>query len=107
MSKLVPFGTRLIIRPDEAVTHTKSGLVIPDRAQKLPSHGKVLAVGRGDYDQSTIPFSEFVWPDAKPVIPKVGDTVWFQKYSGVDVRFNDEDVIILHIGDILAVEEEE
>lgn len=104
---LEPFGNRVLIRPHEAVTTTKGGIAIPDRAQKVPTRGTVLAVGRGDWEKQDLPLADLVWDDDTPVVPPVGATVWYSQYGGSTIRVNDEDLIILQIGDILAVETEE
>jgi chaperonin GroES len=76
---------------------TASGLVIPDTAKEKPQEGKVLAVGPGRFDE-----------DGDKRIPldiKVGDVVIYSKYGGTEVKYNNEDYLILSARDVLAVVE--
>ena len=105
--KLHPYGNRILVRPDEAIGETKSGIILPDKAQKAPSHGIVVEVGPGDFRETDVQLSAMVWADTKkPVVPDVGTRVWYSKYGGTEVKFNGEDLLILSVGDIIAIETE-
>ncbi len=93
-TKVKPLGDRVIIRPDEQEEVTKSGLVLPDTAKEKPQQGTVVAVGAGRVtdDGKTIPLEL-----------KEGSTVLYAKYSGTEVRLNDEDLLIVSERDILAI----
>jgi chaperonin GroES len=93
---LKPLGDRVIIKQDEAETTTKSGLVLASTAQEKPQRGSVIAVGEGKLDNN----GNLVKPGVK-----VGDSVIYSKYGGTEVKFDDEEFIILRADDIYAVVE--
>ena len=93
-TKVQPLGDRVIIRPDEQEEITKSGLVLPDTAKEKPQQGTVVAVGSGRVtdDGKTIPLEL-----------EEGSTVLYAKYSGTEVRIDDEDLLIVSERDVLAI----
>ncbi len=91
---LKPLGDRIVIKQLEAQDKTKSGLVVPDSAKEKPQEGKVLAVGSGKLlDDGAI----------KSLEVKTGDKILYGKYSGTEVRIQDEDYLILREDDVLAI----
>ena len=91
---LKPLGDRLIVKRQDAQEKTKSGLVLPDTAKEKPQEGKVIAVGQGKLlDDGSV----------KSLEVKSGDKVLYGKYSGTEVRVQDEDYLILREEDILAI----
>ena len=91
---LKPLGDRLIVKRQEAQEKTKSGLVLPDTAKEKPQEGKVIAVGSGKLlDDGSV----------KALEVKNGDKVLYGKYSGTEVRVQEEDYLILREDDILAI----
>ena len=91
--KLQPLADRLVVKPIEREEVTKGGIVLPDTVKEKPQEGKVLAVGQGRLSE-----------DGKriPIDVKVGDIVVYAKYGGVEYRVEDEELVILREGDILA-----
>jgi len=91
--KLQPLGDRLIVKPIEREEVTRGGIVLPDTAKEKPQEGKVLAVGPGRLSE-----------DGKRIAMDVqaGDIVIYSKYGGTEYRVDDEEIIILREGDILA-----
>ena len=92
--KLKPLHDKIVIEKPEEEKSTKSGIILPDNAKEKPQTGKVVAVGAGKIlDNGTkIP----------PEI-KVGDTVYYSKYSGTEVKVNEKEYIIIAESDILAI----
>jgi chaperonin GroES len=93
---LKPLGDRVVVRPSAEEDVTVGGILLPDTAQKRPHEGEVLAVGPGRILDS----GRLI-----PVAVKVGDTVIYSKYSGTEVTWLDQDLIILDEDSILAVRE--
>lgn len=91
--KLVPLGDRVVIKALVAEETTKSGIIIPGQAKEKPQQAEVVAVGPGGL------------VDGKEVSMQVkaGDKVIYSKYSGTEVKVEDEEYIIVKQGDILAV----
>lgn len=91
--KLIPLGDRVVIKQLVAEETTKSGIVIPGQAKEKPQQAEVVAVGPGGV------------VDGKEVTMqvKVGDKVIYSKYSGTEVKLEEEDLIIVKQSDILAI----
>ena len=91
--KLVPLGDRVVLKQLDAEETTKSGIVLPGQAQEKPQQAEIIAVGPG----GTV--------DGKEVKMevKVGDQVIYSKYSGTEVKIEDQEYIIVRQSDILAV----
>ena len=91
---LKPLGDRLVIKAQDPSDKTKSGLVLPESAKEKPQEGKVVAVGSGKLlDDGSV----------KKLEVKSGDKVLYGKYSGTEVRVQDEDYLILREEDVLAI----
>jgi len=90
--KVIPLGDRLLIKPIKEEEKTEGGIVLPDSAKEKPMKAEVIAVGEGE--------------DIKDLDLKVGDKVIYSKYSGTEIKINDEEHIIIDAEDILAKIEE-
>ena len=93
---LKPLEDRIVVQPLEAEQTTASGLVIPDTAKEKPQEGTVLAVGPGRVDDNG---------NRIPLDVQVGDVVLYSKYGGTEVKYNNEDYLVLSARDVLAVVE--
>ena len=91
--KLVPLGDRVVIKQLIAEETTKSGIVIPGQNKEKPQQAEVIAVGPGGMVEGK---------EVKMEV-KVGDKVIYSKYSGTEVKLDDEEVIIVKQSDILAI----
>ena len=89
-----PLGERVVVKVLEKETKTKSGIVLPDTAKEKPQMGKVLAIGPGKMLDNGQRLAMEV---------KTGDQVLFAKYSGTEVKLDDEEYMILKENDILAI----
>ncbi|MEA2711566.1 MAG: chaperonin GroES [Phycisphaerales bacterium] len=92
--KLRPLQDRVIVKQSEAEEKTKSGILLPDTAKEKPTKGKVTAVGPGKLDDKGKPMELGV---------RVGDTVYYGKYSGTDVEIDGQKLVILREGDVLGI----
>jgi chaperonin GroES len=90
-----PLGDRVVIKPLEAESKTKGGILLPDTAKEKPQEGKVVAVGKG----KTLDNGSVATPEVK-----VGDKVLYGKYSGNEITTKDgEELLIMREDDILAI----
>ena len=91
--KLVPLGDRVVLKQLVAEETTKSGIVLPGQNKEKPQHAEVIAVGPGGM------------VDGKEVAMQVkkGEHVIFSKYSGTEVKIEEEEYIIVRQSDILAI----
>lgn len=92
-TNLIPLGDRLVIQPVEQEEVLASGIVIPDTAKEKPQQGDVLAAGPGRQDD-----------DGKRIAMdvKVGDRVLYAKYSGQEIKIDQNEYIVLSEKDVLA-----
>ena len=90
---LVPLGDRVVLKQLVAEETTKSGIVLPGQNKEKPQQAEVIAVGPGGV------------VDGKEVKMEVkaGQKVIYSKYSGTDVKIDDEEFIIVKQSDILAI----
>ena len=94
MKGLRPLGDRILVKRIKEEERTKGGIIIPDTAKEKPQEGKIVAVGKGKYDD-----------DGKliPIEVKAGDKILFGKYSGSEFKLEGEDLLILREDDILGI----
>ena len=92
--KIRPLHDRILVKREEEKEVKKGGIIIPDTAKEKPQEGKVIAVGKGKVSE-----------DGKktPLDVKAGDRVLFGKYSGSEVKLDDEEYLILREEDVLAI----
>jgi len=95
--KFRPLQDRVLVRRIEQEEKTLGGIIIPDTAKEKPMEGEVMAVGpgtRGD-DGKLHPL------DVKP-----GDRVLFGKWSGTEIKIDNEELVVMKESDIMGVVEE-
>lgn len=92
--KITPLGDRVLVKRLEPAEAKKGGIIIPETAQEKPMEATVIAVGTGKVleDGTKLKFE----------VAK-GDRVLIGKYSGTDVKIDDEEYLILSQDDILAI----
>jgi len=93
-SKIRPLHDRILVKRLEEAEKTKGGIIIPDSAKEKPIMGEVIATGKGKIkdDGTVLP------PDVKK-----GDKILFGKYSGTEVKIEEDEYLILREDDILGV----
>ena len=89
-----PLEDRIVVQGIEAEQTTASGLVIPDTAKEKPQEGEVVAVGPGRFNEDG--------DERIPMDISVGDRVIYSKYGGTEVKYDDQEVLILGARDVLA-----
>jgi len=92
--KFKPLQDRILVKRLEEGEVKKGGIIIPDTAKEKPVQGEVKAVGPGRKD------------DQGKIIPmelKVGNKILFGKYSGTEVKLDDEEFIIMKEDEVLGV----
>ena len=90
--KIHPLADRVAIRPLEETEQMRGGLFIPDTAKEKPMQGEVVAAGPGRVEKG----------ERIPLEVKVGDRVLYGKYSGTEVKLDDEEILIVKESDVLA-----
>ena len=89
---LTPLHDRVVVRRIEEKESIKGGIIIPDSAKEKQQEGEVIAVGSGKREKG-----ELIPLDVKP-----GDRVLFGKYSGTEIKIDNEELLILREEEILA-----
>jgi chaperonin GroES len=92
--KFRPLHDRVVVRRIEEDTKTAGGIIIPDTAKEKPIQGEVIAVGPGARDEA----GQLVPLEVKP-----GDRVLFGKWSGTEVKIDNEELLIMKESDILGI----
>ena len=96
--KIKPLGDRVVLKPISVEEKSKSGIIIPDTAEKeRPEQGKVVAVGPGRVLENG---------KVQPPSVKKGDVVLFTKYGPNEVKVDGTEYLIAKEEDILAILEE-
>jgi chaperonin GroES len=92
--KFRPLHDRVVVRRIEEDTKTAGGIIIPDTAKEKPMQGEIIAVGPGSRDDT----GKIVPLEVKP-----GDRVLFGKWSGTEVKIDNEELLIMKESDILGI----
>lgn len=92
--KVRPLHDRVLIKRIEEDEVVKGGIIIPDTAKEKPMEGEVVAVGPGKVSDEG---------KRSPLDVKKGDRILFGKYSGTEIKIDEEDYIIMREEEILAV----
>ncbi len=92
--KVRPLHDRLLVKRIEEKETVKGGIIIPDSAKEKPQEGEVIAAGHGKKTE-----------DGKviPLDVKAGDRILFGKYSGTEIKIEDEEYLILREEEVLGV----
>jgi len=90
---ITPLHDRVLVRRLEEKESVKGGIIIPDTAKEKPQEGEVIAVGAGKLNEKG---------ERIPLDVKAGDRILFGKYSGNDIKIDDEEYMILKEDEILA-----
>jgi len=91
-----PLHDRVVIRRMEEERTSAGGIMIPDSATEKPIQGEVIAVGKGKILDTG---------EIRPLDVKEGDRVLFGKYSGTEVKIENEDFLVMREEDIMGVVE--
>lgn len=89
-----PLQDRIVAKRHEQGEQVRGGIIIPDSAKEKPQEAEVVAVGPGKLDDKG---------NRAPVDVKVGDRILVGKYSGSEIKIEDEEYIILREDEVLAV----
>jgi chaperonin GroES len=89
---ITPLHDRVIVKRIEEKESVKGGIIIPDTAKEKPQEGEVVAVGSGKREKGEL----------IPLDVKVGDRILFGKYSGNEIKIDEQEYLILKEDEILA-----
>ena len=89
-----PLYNNVLLKKEKVANTTSSGIILSQK-EKDEDYAKVVAIGTGkvvDGKRVEIPLHE-------------GDKVMYKKYSGTDVKYEEEGYILIDAEDILAIVE--
>ncbi len=89
---ITPLHDRVLVRRLEEKETAKGGIIIPDTAKEKPQEGEVMAVGGGKMEKGR----------RIALDVKVGDRILFGKYTGSEIKIDDQEYLILREEEILA-----
>ncbi len=89
---ITPLHDRVLVRRLEEKETAKGGIIIPDTAKEKPQEGEVVAVGAGKMEKG----------HRVPLDVKVGDRILFGKYTGNEIKVDDQEYLIFREEDILV-----
>src|SRR5207247_11135195 len=89
-----PLHDRVIVRRIEEGEQVRGGIIIPDTAKEKPQEGEVVAAGEGKYRDDG---------SRQPLDVQAGDRVLFGKYSGSEVKTDDEELLLMRDDEILGI----
>jgi len=89
-----PLHDRILIKRIEEKETVKGGIIIPDSAKEKPQEGEVVAVGGGKKEKDG---------RVVPLDVKAGDRILFGKYSGTDIKIDNEEYLILKEEEVLGI----
>ncbi len=91
---LKPLGDRIVVQREVSEDTTAGGIFLPTSAQNKPSRGTVVSIGDGkilaDGSRSGL--------QVKP-----GDKVLFTSYGPDEIKFGDNELLLMREDDVLAV----
>ena len=93
--KIQPLGDRVIVKPLEAKEIRKGGIIIPETVKEKPQEGEIVAAGKGKMAEES---GRLIAMELK-----VGDKVLYGKYSGTEIKLDDQEYLIMHQDDILGI----
>lgn len=93
---ITPLGDRLVVRLVKAESITAGGIILLESSASTEGYlkGEVLAAGQGTYTKKG---------HHKLLDVKIGDVVLFNDYASTKIKFNNEDLHIVHENDVLGV----
>ena len=92
--KFRPLHDRVVVRRIDEEEKSAGGIIIPDTAKEKPSQGKIVAVGSGARNENG---------EITPLDVRVGDTILFGKWSGTEIKFDGEDLLIMKESDVMGI----
>jgi chaperonin GroES len=95
--KFRPLHDRVLVRRVNAEEKTAGGIIIPDTAKEKPQEGEVIAVGAGTLNEKG---------ELRPLDVRAGDRILFGKWSGTEVKLNNEELLIMKESDVMGILED-
>lgn len=92
--KFKPLHDQILVRRLDAEDKTKGGIILPENTREKPCRGRVIAVGGGARDTNG---------RLRPLDVKAGDLVLFGKWTGHEIKLDDDELLIMKEKEVLGV----
>ena len=89
-----PLHDRVLVRRVTAEEKTAGGIIIPDTAKEKPQEGEVVSVGPGTLNDKG---------ELRALDVNAGDRILFGKWSGTEVKLDNEELLIMKESDIMGI----
>ena len=89
-----PLHDRVLIKRVEEEETKRGGIIIPDSAKEKSMEGEVVSVGKGKMLENGSVVALEV---------KAGDRILFGKYSGTEIKLENQDYLILREDEIIGI----
>ena len=93
--KLRPLHDRILVRRLDEQESKHGSIIIPDSAKEKPQQAEVVAIGAGKIHEET--------GDRQTIDVKPGDRILFGKYSGSDIKLNNNEYLIMREDEVLGI----
>ena len=93
-TSFTPLHDRILVRRVEEGESIRGGIIIPDSAKEKPQEGEVISVGKGKSNDEGKVF---------PLDEKAGDNILFGKYSGMEIKIDGEELLIMREEEVLGI----
>lgn len=91
-ANITPLRDRVLVRRLEEKETVKGGIIVPDTAKEKPQEAEVIAVGAGKVEKGRRIALDVT----------VGDRILFGKYTGSEIKIDEQEYLILREEEILA-----
>ena len=92
--KVRPLHDRVLVKRLDEEEQVRGGIIIPDTAKEKPQEAEVVAVGPGKLQDDG---------KRQPMDVSEGDRILIGKYSGSEIKIDDQEYVILREEEILGV----
>jgi len=89
-----PLHDRILVKRIEEKETVKGGIIIPDTAKEKPQEAEVFAVGNGKKTEE----GKII-----PLDVKAGEHILLGKYSGTEIKIDNQEYLIIREDEVLGV----
>ena len=95
--KIIPLLDRVLVKQDDEPQKTEGGIFLPETAKEAPQWGTIVRVGPGKVLENG---------ELRKMTVKEGDKVIFGKYSGTNIKLDDQEYLVMREEDVMGVLED-
>ena len=92
--KFKPLNNKLLLKTIKSNNKTNKGIILPYTLKERQIKGKVIAIGSGKKNDKG---------ESIPLEVKIGDIIIYQKWSGTNIKINEEEFLIIKETEVLGI----